>query len=93
MNHLKPIITPDSKPLTQEEIEKRKRLEKRSKEIGWESKFNHSEHENPYRAEAMLYILKDMDVPKELKGKIKAEDERYSSTFITTKNHKASRRK
>lgn len=34
-------------------------------------------HENPYRAEAMLYIIEDMDVPEELKQKIKLEDEAY----------------
>lgn len=78
MKNLKPVIASDSQPLTQEEINKRKRLEKRSEEIGWEPRFDsNSEHENPYRAEAMLYILKDMDVPKDLKEKIKTEDQQY----------------
>lgn len=76
---LSPVIAPGSlTPPTIDELRRRERLEARSAELGLIAKFDGEfEHENPYRAEAMLYIIKDMDVPEELKQKIKLEDEAY----------------
>lgn len=63
-------------PVTEEEIKRRKRREARIEAIGGSMTRVTSgmEHENPYRAEAMIYILKDEDVPQELLDKIKEYD-------------------
>lgn len=63
-------------PVTNEEIEKRKRRVARAEAIGSSitKVTTGAEHENPYRAEAMLYILRDEDVPQELLDKIKEYD-------------------
>lgn len=67
--------------VSKEEIERRIRLIERSKQI--ESSITQfgdhfgQEHENPYKAEAMLnYINKDKDVPDELIEKIKRYEQK-----------------
>ena len=74
---LKPFIAPGSDvPVTQEEIEKRKRRMERAEALGQSltkvtSENNGiEEYENPYRVKALEYIMADKEVPEELKNKI-----------------------
>ena len=66
----------------EEEIEKRKRRIERAEAIGLSimhvtSEWNYDEeYENPYAVEALRYILNDMDVPEEVKVKMKVFDEK-----------------
>lgn len=77
--NVEPFIAPysDMQP-TKEELAKRERRSKRLKQIGVDPTIlvngYTEERENPYRVEAMTYIVKDMEVPKELLKKIKEFD-------------------
>lgn len=67
-------------PITQEEIDRRKRRIERAKQIGSSiTTFDGcGEHENPYRAEAMMkYVMQDKDVPAELIKRIREYDIEY----------------
>ena len=82
---LPPFIAPGSlEPVTQEELEKRKRRIARAEAIGLSimrvtsEKSNDEEYENPYHVEALRYILDDMDVPKEVLQKIKEFENLHS---------------
>ena len=84
---LKTFIAPGSfEVITQEEIEKRKRRIERSEAIGLSimhviSEWNYDEeYENPYAVEALRYILNDIDVPEEVKEKMKIFDEKNKKT-------------
>ena len=84
---LKPFIAPGSyEVITQEEIEKRKRRIERAEAIGLSimhvtSEGNYDEeYENPHAVEALRYILNDMDVPEEVKEKMKIFDEKNKKT-------------
>lgn len=79
-NNLEPIMAPGSEVIiTKEDIEKRKRRIARAEEIGQSlTRVTAEEYENPYRAEAMLYILQDKEVPEELKEKIRVFDEQHN---------------
>lgn len=74
-----PFYAPGSTtPVTQEELEIRKRRYHRMLSIGIDpTLLVDVEHENPYRVEAMLLINKDKEIPKELLEKIKKYDEEY----------------
>lgn len=85
---LKPFIAPGSlEPVTQEEIDKRKRRVVRAEDIGQSimrvtsEQNGDEEYENPYCVEAMRYILNDMDVPKELKEKMLEFDKRHEEAI------------
>ena len=72
-----PFIAQGSlEPVTQAELEKRKRRIARAEAIGLSimrviSEINpEEEFENPYHVEALRYILDDMDVPEEVLRKI-----------------------
>ena len=74
---LQPFWAPGSlEPVTQEELEKRKRRIARAEALGLSimrvtSEKNYDEeYENPYHVEALRYILDDMDVPEEVLQKI-----------------------
>lgn len=73
-----PFIAPGAKELaTKEEIEKRLKRIKKAKEIGQDLTrvdFEKSEIENPYRVQALLYIMNDQEVPQDLKERIKEFD-------------------
>ena len=76
-----PVIAPYSDiPVTEEEIRKRQVRLKRLEEIGAScTKFDgENETENPYRVQAMLYIMQDKEVPEDLKKKIKEFDKKYN---------------
>ena len=80
-----PFIAPGSlEPITQEELEKRKRRIARAEAIGLSimrvtsEKIYDDEYENPYHVEALRYILDDMDVPKEVLQKIKEFEKIHS---------------
>lgn len=78
---LQPFIAPSSlEPVTQEELEKRKRRIAKAEAIGLsimrvtsEKKYD-EEYENPYHVEALRYILNDMEVPEEVLRKMKEFD-------------------
>lgn len=65
-------------PITNEEIEKRKRKYYRLKVIGVDPNIiiddENIESENPYIVEAMIIINRDKDVPPELIEKVKKYD-------------------
>lgn len=63
------------------EIKKRRIRATKLKEIGVDvySVDGASEHENPYRAEAVMLITNDKEVPKELKEKIKKYDTEHKN--------------
>lgn len=74
------FFAPESNiPITQEEIEKRKRRVARAEAIGSSITrvTTEPEHENPYRAQALAYIIEDKDIPDELLLKIKEYDLKY----------------
>lgn len=77
---IEPFIAPGSQEkVTKQEIEKRKKKAELIKEIG-ESIYSldsESEHENPYRAEALILITQGKEVPTSLKEKIKKYDQMY----------------
>lgn len=82
---LQPFIAPGSlEPITQEEIEKRKRRIARAEAIGLSimrvtsEKCYDEEYENPYNVQAIRYILNDMDVPEEVLQKMRAYDKQNS---------------
>ncbi len=83
-----PFIAPGAKELaSKEEIEKRLRRIKRAKEIGQDLTRVDSENcetENPYRVQALLYIMKDQEVPQDLKEKIKEFDVKYNNKLSKT---------
>lgn len=85
-----PFRAPGFKELaSKEEIEKRLTRIKRAKEIGQDLTrvdSKNCEIENPYRVQALLYIMQDKEVPQELKDKIKKFDEQnnYKIRNITT---------
>lgn len=64
---------------SEEEIKQRKLRAERLKEIGVDiySVDDSIEHENPYRAEAVILILRGKSVPPELKKKIHKYDYNY----------------
>ena len=74
-----PFIAPGSDiPITEEEIEFRKRKAERLKEIGINPyKFGPAEDENPYRVQAMILINQDKEVPEELLYKIEKYNKKH----------------
>lgn len=83
---LKPFIAPDCREISDEEKKRNTLIERRAAEIGiYFNVFdgdNFTEHENPYRAKALVYIMKEMEVPEELKNKIKEYDRAYQKQNI-----------
>ena len=76
-----PVNAPHSyAPVTQEEIEKRKKIMIRAEEIGASiTRFDETEEtENPYRVQALSYIMQNKEVPEDLKKKIKEFDKKYN---------------
>jgi len=73
-----PFIAPYSNtPVSKAELERRKRKNRRLRNIGINpTKIvdEEGEAENPYRVQAMIYISRDEEVPKELLEKIKEYD-------------------
>lgn len=67
-------------PVTEEEIRKRQVRLKLLEEIGAScTKFDGgNETENPYRVQALIYIMQDKEVPEDLKKKIKEFDKKYN---------------
>ena len=67
-----PFIAPESqKPISNDEIEKRKRMIARLEQIGENpTRVTDNEYENPYKLEAIALIAEDKDVPEELMEKI-----------------------
>lgn len=61
-----------SEPVTPEEIEKRKRIIERAEELGINitGVDTENEYENPYKVEALIYIMDDKNVPEDLIKKI-----------------------
>ncbi len=90
--NLKPFIAPDSTiKITQDDIEKRKRRIAKAEEIGQSITrvdSDDSGHENPYRVQALCYIMQDLEVPTELKKKIKEFDEKHEALMRNTKTIK-----
>lgn len=85
---LKPFIAPGSDvPVTQEEIEKRKRRMERAENLGQSltkitfEKDGIEEYENPYRVKALEYIMADKEVPEELKDKIVEFEKEYKKAI------------
>lgn len=78
----KPFIAPGAKEsASKEEIEKRLKRVQRAKEIGQDITRVDSincETENPYRVQALLYIMNDQEVPQDLREKIKEFDIKYN---------------
>lgn len=77
-NKPSPFIAPGAKAMASREeiVKKLNRIEK-AKEIGQDITkvdIEDNEIENPYRVEALMYIINDQDVPQELKEKIKQFD-------------------
>lgn len=78
---LTPFIAPGSETnVTKKEIEMRKRRIEQAEEIGQRiTRVDNKDegYENPYRAKALCYILKDKEVPEELKIKIAEFDKKH----------------
>lgn len=74
-----PFMAPFSNvPVTKNDLERRERKNQRLKNIGVNPKrIDGDESENPYRVQAMTYINRDEDVPRELIGRIKEYDIRH----------------
>lgn len=68
-----------TEPISKEEIEKRKRIIERAEKLGIKvtSLDTELEYENPYKVEALVYIMNDEPVPDELIMKIKEFEESY----------------
>lgn len=88
---LKPFIAPDSTtPITQEDINKRIRMINRAEEIGIYLTIVDSntdadgEYENPYKMEALKFILQDQEVPENLKQLIKNFEIQHKETHSTS---------
>lgn len=66
-------------PVSKEEVEKRKRIIERAEKLGIKVTSLDAEHEyeNPYKVEALIYIMKDEPVPEELVKKIQEFEEAY----------------
>ena len=66
-------------PISSDEIEKRKRVIDRAEKLGIKvtSLDTELEYENPYKVEALVYIMKDEPVPEELVKKIQEFEERH----------------
>lgn len=85
-NKPSPFIAPGSlNKITPAEIELRKQKIKKAEEIGASiTRFDtDSDVENPYRVKALIYINKGMDIPEELKDKIKKFDEQHKYKTTT----------
>lgn len=67
-----PFIAPESQvPVSNDEIEKRKRMIARLEQIGEKpTRVTDNEYENPYKLEAIALIAEDKEVPEELMKKI-----------------------
>lgn len=65
--------------VSKEEIEKRQRVIERAEKLGIKVTSLDSEHqyENPYKVEALVYIMNDEPVPEELIKKIEEFEENY----------------
>ena len=84
-NRPKPFIAPGSNvAITRQEIEKREKRIARLEAIGQSvTKVTEEEEcENPYRVEALIYIMNDEDVPEELLEKIRKFDEKYKKKVM-----------
>lgn len=73
--HLTPFIAPSSTiPVTQEEVNRRMRMIARAEELGiyltMVDSNNQEGYENPYKIQALGFIIQDQEVPEELKKKI-----------------------
>ena len=68
-----------SEPVTLEEIEKRKRIIERAEELGINitGVDTEKEYENPYKVEALIYIMDDKQIPEELIKKIQEFEEQH----------------
>lgn len=68
-----------TEPISKEEIEKRKRIIERAEKLGIKvtSLDTELEYENPYKVEALVYIMADKPVPEELIKKIQEFEESH----------------
>ena len=68
-----------TEPISKEEIEKRKRIIERAEKLGIKvtSLDTELEYENPYKVEALVYIMDDKPVPEELIKKIAEFEESH----------------
>lgn len=66
-----------TEPISKEEVEKRKRIIERAEKLGIKvtSLDTELEYENPYKVEALVYIMDDKPVPDELIKKIQDFEE------------------
>lgn len=66
-----------TEPISKEEVEKRKRVIERAEKLGIKvtSLDTELEYENPYKVEALVYIMDDEPVPEELIKKIQEFEE------------------
>ena len=70
-----------TEPILKKEVEKRKRIIERAEKLGINvtSLDMEQEYENPYKVEALVYIINDQVVPKELIEKIQEFEEKHKS--------------
>lgn len=95
----KPVLTPFIAPgsttaVTNKELEKRRRKIQRAEALGislTKVHNNENEYENPYKVEALMYILNDKDVPKDLQRKIELFDEQHKTKINNVKQTKVTK--
>lgn len=70
-----------TEPVSKEEIEKRQRIIERAEKLGIKVTYLDSEHEyeNPYKVEALVYIMNDESVPEDLIKKIEEFEENHKN--------------
>ncbi len=75
------IAIGSTEPVSKEEIEKRKRIIEQAEKLGIKVTTLDVEHEyeNPYKVEALIYIMDDEPVPEELIRKIQEFEEIHKS--------------
>lgn len=75
------IAIGSTEPVSKEEIEKRKRVIERAEQLGIKVTSLDAEHEyeNPYKVEALIYIMNDEPVPEDLVKKIEEFEEKHKS--------------
>lgn len=74
-----------TEPISDEEIEKRKRIIERAEKLGIHvtSLDTEVEYENPYKLEALVFIWDDKPVPEELMKKIEEFESSHKQHFLT----------
>lgn len=78
------IAIGSTEPVSKEEVEKRRRIIERAEKLGIKVTSLDSEHEyeNPYKVEALVYIINDEPVPEELIKKIQDFEEKHTGNKL-----------